>query len=220
MLWYSLASFLVALVSVFLLRRCFRIHAQRYANDAPQRFHHGAVPRLGGLGIFLGWLCGVILAVWFDQGLARQAGSFGVYVTITLVVFVVVGIGSAEDYTQKVSPRWRLVLTTLSAAVAIYLMELTVPQLGLSLVDDLWISWPVLGILLALLGLVGLTHAFNLIDGYNGLAGIVAILIGLSYAYVTFKLVDRQLFIMSVCLIAATLGFFDAELPERTDICR
>lgn len=214
MLWYALAGFLVALVSVFLTRRYFRLHAQRYAEDAPQRFHHGAVPRLGGLGIFIGWLCGILLASVFDQGLVRQAESIQTYFMILLVVFVVVGIGSAEDYTQKVSPRWRLVTTAITAGIAVYLIDLTVPHLDLGLIDTYWRQWPILGITLALLGLVGLTHAFNLIDGYNGLAGLVAILIALSYAYVSFKLGDRQLFIMSVCLIAATLGFLMLNYPR------
>ena len=214
MLWYALASFLVALLSVFFIRRYFRRHAQRYAQDAPQRFHHGAVPRLGGLGIFLGWLCGITLASFVDQGLVRQPDPFEAYVTIAIVVLIVVAIGTTEDYSQKVSPRWRLVLTALTATTAIYLMELKVPHLDLELIDAFWFQWPVLGILLALLGLVGLTHAFNLIDGYNGLAGIVAVLIGLSYAYVTFKLGDRQLFILSVCLVAATLGFLVLNYPR------
>ncbi len=58
MLFYILVSFMAAMVSVFYIRRYFRKHAQSYAEDAPQRFHHGAIPRLGGAGIFLGWLLG------------------------------------------------------------------------------------------------------------------------------------------------------------------
>jgi len=126
----------------------------------------------------------------------------------------VVAIGSAEDYTQKVSPRWRLVLTTVAAGMATYFMGLNVPHLDIELIDGFWRQWPILGIMLVLVGLVGLTHAFNLIDGYNGLAGLVAVLIGLSYAYVSFKLGDRQLLIMSVCLVAATAGFLILNYPR------
>ena len=52
MLFYILVSFMAAMVSVFYIRRYFRKHAQSYAEDAPQRFHHGAIRRLGGAGIF------------------------------------------------------------------------------------------------------------------------------------------------------------------------
>ncbi len=214
MLWYSLISFVVALFSVFFIRRGFRLHAKRYAEDAPQRFHHGAVPRLGGPGIFLGWLGGLVVALLIDRGLTSQGDFWLSYVPITLVVLVVVAIGTAEDYTQKVSPKWRLLLTAIAAVAAIYWLNLTIPHLNIASIDVLWQQWPMLGVVLVFLGLIGLTHAFNLIDGYNGLAGLVAILIGFSYAYVSFKLGDRQLFVMSVCLIAATAGFLILNYPR------
>ena len=214
MLWYSLISFVVALVSVFFIRRTFRRHAQHYSEDTPQRFHHGAVPRLGGPGICLGWIAGILVAAWADQGLANVPNFWFTYGSIIAVVMAVVTIGTFEDYTQKVSPKLRLVLTAVAASIAIYTLNLTVPHLDVPILDRFWRSWPVLGILLAFIGLIGLTHAFNLIDGYNGLASLVAILIGLSYAYVSFKLGDRELFIMAVCLVAATLGFLMLNYPR------
>lgn len=57
---------MAAMVSVFYIRRYFRKHAQSYAEDAPQRFHHDAIPRLGGAGIFLGWLLGLVVALVLD----------------------------------------------------------------------------------------------------------------------------------------------------------
>jgi UDP-N-acetylmuramyl pentapeptide phosphotransferase/UDP-N-acetylglucosamine-1-phosphate transferase len=214
MLWYSLISFLIALLSVFFIRRYFRMHAQRYAEDAPQRFHHGAVSRLGGPGIFFGWAVGVLCAAAVDQGLAKIPSLWLTYGSIIAVVLAVVTIGALEDYTQSVSPRWRLVLTAVAASLSIYALNLTVPHLNVPFLDLYWKQWPMFGVLLAFLGLIGLTHAFNLIDGYNGLAGLVAVLIGLSYAYVSFKLGDRELFIMAVCVVAATLGFLVLNYPR------
>ena len=214
MLWYSLISFTVALLSVFFIRRYFRLLAHGYAEDAPQRFHHGAVSRLGGPGILLGWVVGILCAVTVDQGLAKAPDLWQTYGSIIAVVLAVVTIGTLEDHTQKVSPRWRLVLTAVTASFAIYALNLTVPYLDVPFLDLYWGQWPAFGILLTLLGLIGLTHAFNLIDGYNGLAGLVAVLIGLSYVYVSFKLGDRVLFIMAVCLVAATLGFLVLNYPR------
>jgi len=214
MLWYAVCSFLVSLVSVFYIRRFFRWHAERYAIDAPQRFHAGAVSRLAGPGIYAGWLAGLLLALLIDNGLVQLPGLTVSMVSIAALVFAVVTIGTGEDITHKLSPRWRLLLTAAAAVLVIYLLDLTVPRLALPWLDPMWVQWPVLGLLLAFLGLVGLTHAFNLIDGYNGLAGTVAVLIALSYAYVSFKLGDRQLLIMSVCLVAATLGFLILNYPR------
>jgi UDP-N-acetylmuramyl pentapeptide phosphotransferase/UDP-N-acetylglucosamine-1-phosphate transferase len=108
----------------------------------------------------------------------------------------------------------RLLLTALAAIVIVYWLTLSVPRLDVVWLDDVWMKWPALGLMLALVGLVGLTHAFNLIDGYNGLAGMVAVLIALSYAYVSFKLGDREMLVMSVCLIAATIGFLILNYPR------
>lgn len=214
MLWYALISFLVSLVSVFLIRRWFRRHAESYAQDAPQRFHHGATPRLGGPGIYLGWLAGIVLALMMDSGFSQTPNIWTSVLGVCATVCLVVAVGSAEDLTQKVSPRWRLILTALVAGVVMYWLDLHVPRLDFSWLDSTWVQWPILGLMLTFIGLVGLTHAFNLIDGYNGLAGIVAMLIGLSYAYVSFKLGDREMLVMSVCLVAATAGFLLLNYPR------
>ena len=63
MLLLSVLSFVVSLMAVLVVRRWFRRHAENYADDAPQRFHLGAVPRLGGIGMFLGWWGGVTAAL-------------------------------------------------------------------------------------------------------------------------------------------------------------
>jgi len=56
-------SFLVSAVSQLWVRRWFKHHAADYSPNAPQRFHVGAVPRLGGIGMLLGWLVGLLLAM-------------------------------------------------------------------------------------------------------------------------------------------------------------
>lgn len=97
--------------------------------------------------------------------------------------------------------------TAIAATVVMFWLNLSVPHLDVVWLDSVWLRWPVLGLLLVFIWLVGLTHAFNLVVEYNGLAGLVAILIGLSHAYVSLKLDDRKMLIMSVCLVAATVGF-------------
>jgi len=217
MLWLAVVSFFTALGAVFLLRRRSNQHASTYPVDAPQRFHHGAIPRIGGVGVLIGWFIGITLAAvlpMFEP--IRVAGrvDLSFYLKVVPVVLFVVAIGAIEDCTQKLSPRWRLVLTALASLLVIYWLNASVPQIGLPAVDVWWQSSPVFGIGLAFIGLVGLTHAFNLIDGYNGLAGLVAVLIGSSLAYVSFMVGDRELVVVSVCLVAATIGFLFFNYPR------
>jgi UDP-GlcNAc:undecaprenyl-phosphate GlcNAc-1-phosphate transferase len=53
--------------------------------------------------------------------------------------------------------------------LAVWLLGLTVNRLGFSGLDAYWQMWPACGMLLAFFAIAGLPHAFNLIDGYNGL---------------------------------------------------
>jgi len=64
------------------------------------------------------------------------------------------------------------------------------------------------------LALTGLPHAFNIIDGYNGLAGMVATIICLALAHVALQVGDRTLAAMLVTLAAATCGFLVWNYPR------
>jgi UDP-GlcNAc:undecaprenyl-phosphate/decaprenyl-phosphate GlcNAc-1-phosphate transferase len=209
-------SFVLSWMAVRFVRRWFRRHAQNYASDAPQRFHHGAVPRLGGLGMLLGWLTG-LLAAWM---LPLMGFFLGVSLTgfelaglAAVVVFAVV-VGSAEDATQRVAVRWRLLCTALAGVLAVWLLGASVPRLGLAWLDVWWAAWPMLGMVFAVLSIMGLPHAFNIIDGYNGLAGSVAVLIGLALAHIALQVGDRQLAALALCMVAATLGFLFWNYPR------
>ena len=52
-----------------------------------------------------------------------------------------------------------------------------------------------------------LQHALDMIDGYNGLAGIVAVLVSSALANVVLSLGDRMLAGTLLPLVGATLGF-------------
>ncbi len=203
-------------VAVRLVRRWFRRHAENYASDAPQRFHRGAVPRLGGVGMVMGWLAGLTAAVLLPH-LGVYPGvslTWAEFAGFALVVLSAVFVGSAEDATQRVSVRWRLLATGLSGLLAVWLLGISVPRLGLGWVDVWWSAWPVFGMALAVLAIMGLPHAFNIIDGYNGLAGSVAVLMGLALAHISLQVGDRQLAALSLCMVATTLGFLFWNYPK------
>ena len=197
------------MVAVLFVRRWFRRHAHNYGADMPQRFHKGAVPRLGGVGMLLGWLVGLsVLAVLPRLGVFLGVSiSWGLYASLAVVVSMVVLVGAAEDVTQRVSVRWRLACTGLAGVLAVVWMDVSVPRIGWPVLDAWWASLPWLGMLLAVFAIMGLTHAFNIIDGYNGLAGLVAVLIGLALAHISLQVGDRQLAVLSLGLVATTAGF-------------
>ena len=83
---------------------------------------------------------------------------------------------------------------TLAAGIAAWgVLDVCVPRIDLPVVDAWWgaVAWP--GVLLAILAIAGLPHAFNLIDGYNGLAGTVALICCLAIAWVALQVGDLEI---------------------------
>lgn len=209
MVFLVVLSFFLSATAAFVVIRLARRHARRYAHDLPQRFHVGHVPRIGGVGIFFG-----LVVAWGYAG-TPQAASLNVdwranstYLwLLAMCMAPAVLAGIAEDMTQRLRARLRLGLTTLSAIMLCWLLDLGVRRVGFAPLDDWLQAAPLAAALFAMVAIAGLPHAFNLIDGYNGLAGMVAILICLALVHVALQVGDRQLAAMLVCLVGATGGF-------------
>lgn len=206
-------SFLISAFTVYWLIRGARRHARRYAADLPQRFHHGDVPRVGGLGILAGLGAGWLAAAVWPQALNVRWSLVAALASFACLLPAVLG-AAAEDVTQRVPVRWRLALTLWSAALLCWALGLRIDRLDVSPLDALFTAAPLLPVLFAAFAIGGLPHAFNLIDGYNGLASAVAIIISLAIAHVALQMGDRQLAATVICLAGATAGFFVWNYPR------
>lgn len=191
-------------------------HAAIYDESKLQRFHLGNIPRVGGMAILAGVSASWLLAAAVEI----SAPSLNTRISLDLVIVLCLSLAPAvfagiyEDITQRLSVKYRLGLTALSAVVACQLLELAIPRLGLTVVDGWLTVYPWLGIALAFFAISGLPHAFNLIDGYNGLAAAVALLICIAIVHVSLQLGDRQLAAVVICLVGATAGFFVWNYPR------
>jgi UDP-GlcNAc:undecaprenyl-phosphate/decaprenyl-phosphate GlcNAc-1-phosphate transferase len=212
----TLISAAIALLTALLFIRWAGEHAKDYDANKPQRFHVGAVPRLGGLaimaGLFAGWLTAATSGM-FGINLNVQSNWSQTWPWFLLTLPAVLG-GAFEDVTQRLSVVYRLCLTAFSAALACYLLGISLTHLGIPTLDSWLQTIPWLGMLLAVFAICGLPHAFNIIDGYNGLAGTVAAMICLAIAHVALQLGDRQLASVVICLAAATVGFLVWNYPR------
>ena len=216
MLLLLILCFVSAFVATALVVRYARGHARRYAAEVPQRFHIGNVPRLGGLAMLaacsIGWGW-IALAPGF--GVANHIPGDALLVgALCAVSFLGVGVGVLEDLSQRLPVRFRMLLTIAAAVLAVWLLGLAVPRLDLAWLDGVWSSSPWFGIALAVLAITGLPHAFNLIDGYNGLAGTVAMACCFALAYVAMQVGDRQLAAIVLVLAGATAGFLVWNYPR------
>ena len=134
--------------------------------------------------------------------------------SLWVVTLIPVAGGVLEDITQRLRARLRLLLTVVAAACAVAILELWVPRVGIPGLDAIWGANPWMGLFLAMVAVSGLPHAFNLIDGYNGLAGIVAMVSSFALAYVAIQVGDRQLAAIVLVLAGATGGFLVWNYPR------
>lgn len=217
MLFCLFVSFAAAFAASLLCIVKGRQLAADYDYSKPQRFHMGEVSRLGGMaviaGLFASWSFAALAELWWIEGPNTRvtwivAAQWG----LSLLPAMIAGI--YEDFTQRLAVKFRLGLTALSAGLACSILHLSVARLGIPLIDSWLVMFPWLAIAVAFLAISGLPHAFNLIDGYNGLAGTVALLICLAIAHVALQVGDRQLAAIVICLAGATAGFLFWNYPR------
>src|SRR5690606_9011588 len=125
-----------------------------------------------------------------------------------LPVFVA---GLLEDITKDIGAGKRLLAAFLSAAVAWWLLG-GVSRVGIGWADWLLSYWPV-SLVFTMVAVGGCTHALNIVDGMNGLAGMVATLMAVSLSLVALQVGDMPIFMIAAALASATLGFLVWNFP-------
>jgi len=168
-----------------------------------QKFHHHPTPHIGGLAVFCSFVLGCLLLPPNIQS---------VLVPLLIVSLPVFIVGLVEDFTDKISPLWRLVLIFFSIGVSFFYLNIGVSSLGFAWVDS-WLSYSIIGLMFTLLVVGGAVNSVNMIDGYNGLMSGYAMLASTAMAIVAYQLGDLLIVQLDLLLIASILGFFLLNFP-------
>ncbi len=174
--------------------------------DSVQKFHTKPVPRIGGLGIFCGFCLTITLAAFW-----WQAYHIFYLLIATLPAFIA---GFAEDLTKKIRPLPRLIATFLAAILGFWLLKAGLVRLGISSIDSALRYYWFLSLILTVFAVGGVSHAINIIDGYNGLASMVTMMIFIALAYISSKVGDHLLSSVALGMVAAVAGFFLLNYPR------
>ena len=210
MIFLVVPALVAAALSFALTPLVSRLAVRVGAVDMPGRrkVHSRPIPRLGGLAVVFSiasvWvgstaILGPVLTPELSRGL-----SFGI--VPLLVISVVDDIGGVRAW-------HKLLAQILAASIAV--------GFGVSLGTEVHLFGPIhLGVLaapLSILWLVGVTNAFNLIDGLDGLSAGLALIAAVSMAAV-FGLVDQPAMAGAALVLAGGLaGFLPYNLhPARS----
>ena len=174
--------------------------------DGVQKAHVHTVARVGGIPIFFA----VALASAFS--IAREPALAPWLMALIACGAIALSGGIAEDYTGKVAPSRRLLLTMLAALLAYWLLDARLNRLdlpwGVVTLQAAWIILPV-----TVLAVAGIANAINIIDGFNGLASMVSICMLMSLAYVAFQIGDMFVLVAALIVAGATSGFLIWNYP-------
>ncbi len=206
---FLLATFALALVGAFILTKYVRDFAKRRGLVAPpnaeRHVHNGPIPRLGGVAIFGAFV--LALAFIWLVGLTTPRLAAGLmsasFLTILGPALLIFALGVYDDL-RSASP-WLKFGVQAAAAVFLFwggLRILDVPVLF----GKHQLSWFV-GLPLTILWVIGITNAFNLIDGLDGLAagsGLFSTLVVFVVALVNHS---NPIALITVALAGAILGF-------------
>jgi len=204
-------AFILSLVTTLLVVRYSHLHEHMTADhdmDGVQKFHSTPVPRVGGFGLVVG----LVGALGFRYIQNQDVGGFGLMLLVSAIPAF--GFGFIEDVTKRVGVKVRLLATAASAAMAGYLLGAWLSSLQILGVDDLMASFPLFAIVVTCFAVAGVANAFNIIDGYNGLSGMVGVIILGGIAYVGFQLHDFEIMIAAFVMIGAILGFLVLNYPR------
>jgi UDP-GlcNAc:undecaprenyl-phosphate GlcNAc-1-phosphate transferase len=172
--------------------------------DAPggRKVHSTAVPRVGGLAIVLAAASALVSSLAVLRMLGIEPPSFGPLWPVIAGTAIVFAVGLADDFTT-LSATPKLAIQTIAAAIVVW-SGLLIERLtfgGWTLELGL-LSYPV-----TLVWIIGLTNAFNLIDGIDGLATGVAVIAGTTCGAILIGRGHAADAMLLAALVGAALGF-------------
>ena len=188
--------FIIFIVALILIKLIIIYALKLGLVDVPNErsMHTRHHPRGAGIGIFLAV---AIVDPCFDFALMSEH-----YLTClsALAVFLV---GVLDDH-KDTSPNTKFIVLAL-AAVAVYFDGIYVSNLGILFGMDINLGW--LALPFTVVAIVGFTNALNLVDGLDGLAGSLSIIIFGTLLSIGYTHNDPFIIVLSASFIAALLAF-------------
>ena len=158
--------------------------------------HKISVPTFGGIAIF----CGILFSIIFWINLAKYTALQPLLSALLIVFF----IGVVDDLIS-LSPFKKLVGQLLAITVVVYFSDLRITSMyGIFTIHELpyWVS-----LLLTAFTMVVITNAYNLIDGLDGLAASVGIVMTFSFGLLFLISNELEYVVLSWSLTGALLAF-------------
>jgi len=193
-------SFITAfLVCFFAIPSIIKVSHLKNLHDDPdedRKIHQNSIPNLGGLAIFAGL---IFSATFWANSLEWKDLQY--IINALLILFF---IGLKDDLVKLSAPK-KLLGQILAAIIIIFFTDLKFTSFyGLFGIFDIpyYVSWTI-----TLFFIVGVTNAFNLIDGIDTLAAMLGIMTCASFGIWFYLAQYHHYSLLAFCLSGSLLAF-------------
>ena len=202
-----IAAFAVAAVLSYFFTPPVKNFAHKVgAIDVPKdarRMHKKPIPRLGGLAIYGGFLCSILIFGQLDETM----------LCVLLGAAIIVALGIFDDV-LALGAKLKFVVQIVAAAIPVCIGDL---QIGLftnlnPLSDTPFVHLGILAVPVTIIWIVGITNAVNLIDGLDGLAVGVSSIAAITMLSVALLTGNMPIAITMAALAGACIGFMPYNL--------
>jgi UDP-GlcNAc:undecaprenyl-phosphate/decaprenyl-phosphate GlcNAc-1-phosphate transferase len=203
------ALFLIATVASLVITPLIRRLCQRFSLlDVPlddRRVHRRAIPRLGGVALYLSCTCALITFLFVDNLLTQSIKQHSSELFLVLLPATLVFLVGVYDDLRGANALVKFVslglIASLFFAMGGRVNALSVPFVG-SVQLPIVVSYVV-----TLLWLVGIANAFNLIDGIDGLASGAALFASVVIMIVSIAQGLPLMIVITLVLCGSLAGF-------------
>ena len=156
------------------------------------------IPRFGSMAIFLTLL---IHITFIENNFSNN--YFFIIIAVVTPFFI---IGLIEDLTNNVPPYLRLIFSFIPG-MGLYYFGYSLNSSGIFIID-IFIQNKILILFLTIFFIATYCHAFNMIDGLNGLASGISMIIFVAISYLSYQTNNLEIFDISILMLCSVFGFF------------
>lgn len=202
----SVATFFTSVLTVFLTLLVSKKYSL-YDVSNERKIHKGFIPRLGGVGIFLSFIISFVIYIYaYTNADISQIHIPFLFIAL-FFIFIMGLLDDIKPWRARYKMFAQIIATIFILLVGYRFNEFTLASFSIHF--DLGFF----GYMLAFFWIMGVTNALNLIDGIDGLAGTISLIVSLSYGFIFYLQGNNLGFTISIFLAISILGFLVFNLP-------
>jgi len=199
-----LSSLLISYLITPFIRRYAILNRVMDDDSDLRKVHNGFIPRLGGVGIYLAFYLPFLGFLFYQNRISRfLLSDIRQFLGLLFCSTIILGLGIYDDI-KGANARKKITVQTI-AAIILFFFGFEIQRVSNPFGDAIHLGW--LSLPVTVFWLVGLSNAFNLIDGIDGLASGVAFFATSTLLIVALFLGNILPSLFTAALAGATLGF-------------